>query len=258
MTKPLIALTMSSMKVEPPGKPVPVAFVNLPYLEAVERAGGIPVPIPNTPSGVELASMCSGIIFTGGGDVDPSFYGEKAEGTDISSIDVERDRTEKAIISLPFFSRMPVLGICRGIQSLAAFQGGKLIQDIPSAHRAEPGSKPIEHNQKGARNEFSHSVNMVKGSMLEGIFRTSSRMVNSMHHQALVSPPSGWRVSAFSEDGLIEAIEMPGEIFKVGVQWHPEELFKREELDSILFRTLVKESAANSPEEGRIKVVTGD
>lgn len=249
---------MSTKTEESPDKQPQVAFVNLPYLQAVESAGGIPVPIPNTPAGVELALLCSGIILTGGGDVDPSYYGEKVEGTEASSIDASRDRTENAIISHPFFSSKPVLGICRGMQSLTAFQGGKLIQDIPSLRKAENGMKSIEHNQKGARNEFTHSIDLVEGSLLMNIFKTSSRRVNSMHHQAIVSPPQGWRVSAYSEDGIIEAIELPGSVFRVGVQWHPEELFKKEALDGALFRTLVKQSETDSQERAGIRTVAPD
>lgn len=258
MAKPLIALTMSTKVVEPEIGPTKGAYLNLPYISSVEAAGGIPVPVPNTPSGVELAVGCHGIIFTGGGDVDPSLYGEEPSGTDVSSIDVERDRTENAIIAHPRFSKIPALGICRGIQSLAAFQSGKLIQDIPSFRHVETGVKVIEHNQKGARSEFSHSIELVEGSLLEILFHKSSRMVNSMHHQALVSPPPHWRVSAYSEDGIIEAIELPGEIFKVGVQWHPEELYRREEMDSILFRTLVSESEAYSRHLARVDAITRD
>ncbi|MBX8631095.1 MAG: gamma-glutamyl-gamma-aminobutyrate hydrolase family protein [Thermoplasmata archaeon] len=241
MEKPIIGLTMSSTF----RNNVRREEINLSYIRAVEKAGGIPVPIPNTASGVELAKLCDGLLFTGGGDLDPSYYGEKPNGTDADSIERERDQTESKIISLPEFRSMPVLGICRGIQALTAFQGGSLIQDIES-HFEKLGTAGINHRQEQPRNQFSHTVSVENGSILHSLFQTDVRKVNSMHHQAVARLPDGWIVSAVAEDGVIEAIEFPGDRFRVAVQWHPEELFENSPMDAKLFASFIESAGINA------------
>jgi putative glutamine amidotransferase len=236
--KPLIGITMSRRE-----KDGIRESVNLSYIEAVGEAGGIPVPIPNTASGIELAERCDGILLPGGGDIDPSLYGEKPDGTEMASVEAERDRTEREIVLSAGFAEKPVLGICRGIQALSVFLGGKLIQDIPAYRKSASSGSALCHRQKEHRSEFSHYVTIVEDSRLHDIFGTGSRMVNSMHHQSVKTPPPGWKIAAFSEDGIVEAMEMPGEIFKVAVQWHPEELFRRSALDRKLFESFVRSAS---------------
>ena len=216
------------------------------------------MPIPNTAYGIEIARFCNGLLFTGGGDIDPKYYGEEPDGFDKTTLEPERDRIEHEIISLPEFSKKPVLGICRGMQSLAAFQGGRLIQDIPAYQERARARRRANHRQDGPRGSFSHAVRVKERSLLEATMGVGFRMVNSMHHQAVREPPAGWRISALSEDGLIEGMEAPGKTFRVAVQWHPEELFRHSDVDRKLFEALVNSSAslnAGLPQirpEGRI------
>lgn len=237
--RPLIGITMTTDR-----RTTQREFVNKAYLEAIDRAGGIPVPIPNTANGLEVARVCSGLLFSGGGDIDPSYYGDEADGVDKSSIEPQRDLTEKAIIGLPEFSQKPVFGICRGIQSLAAFQGSKLIQDVPAYQERARARRRTNHSQQGSRSSLSHAVRVQEGSLLSDTMHVGYRMVNSMHHQVIAAAPPGWKVSALSDDGFIEAIESRTRIFRMAVQWHPEELYRHSDVDRMLFEAFVRSCAA--------------
>ncbi|MBX8642291.1 MAG: gamma-glutamyl-gamma-aminobutyrate hydrolase family protein [Thermoplasmata archaeon] len=236
--KPLIGITMSRRD-----KDGTRESINVSYIEAVSKAGGVPVPLTNSASGVELAGYCDGILLPGGGDIDPSLYGDKPDGTEMSSVEAERDRTEREIVLNPEFAEKPVLGICRGIQALSVFLGGKLIQDIPAYQKSASSNRTLNHRQKEHRSQFSHYITINEGSRLYSIFGTGSRMVNSLHHQSVKTPPPGWNVTAFSDDGIVEAMELPGNVFKVAVQWHPEELIGHCEMDMKLFESFVRSAA---------------
>ncbi len=240
---PLIGVTMShSVR-----KGSPYDYVNRSYLNAVKMAGGIPVPIPNVDTSIALVGMCDGMLFTGGGDVHPKNYGEEVEGTDVESIEEARDDTERGIFNHAIEEGMPVLGICRGIQSINVFAGGTLIQDIGiHSRKTNGGAAGLNHRQAEDRHKPSHSIRIKEGTVLHSIQRKGERRVNSLHHQAIGRVPDGWTVSAVAEDGIIEAIERPGPSFMMAVQWHPEELAAESEDDLRLFEALVSRSSEHS------------
>ncbi len=243
MKRPLIGITMShSVK-----KGSPYDYVNQSYVHAVEMAGGVPVPLPNAGVSSELLTMCDGVLFTGGGDVHPKYYGEELAGTDPESVEENRDSVERDIFKQARASGIPVLGICRGIQTIAVFAGGTLIQDIASLQQKNGGGEPAySHRQSMDRHKPSHSITIRPGTRLHSIQEKETRDVNSLHHQAVNRVPDGWIVSAFAQDGIIEAIERPGQPFMLAVQWHPEELAPENADDFRLFEALVKEALNRS------------
>ena len=189
------------------------------YYMSVLEAGGTPVVIPsydNDKALVSLLDTLDGIVLSGGADIDPDYLGE--EPLDCVSINPRRDRQELTLVHLAVDRQIPVLGICRGIQVLAAALGGKLYQDIKTQH-----DRPcIEHSQTIARGLPSHEVKLEKDSLLYGFFGKETLAVNSFHHQAVKEVPAGFRVTAFAPDGIIEGMESTAFRPILGVQWHPE------------------------------------
>lgn len=189
------------------------------YYMSVLEAGGTPVVIPpydNEKSLVSLLDTLDGIVLSGGADIDPDYLRE--EPLDCVSINPRRDAQELLLVHLAVARQIPVLGICRGIQTLAAALGGKLYQDIRTQH-----DRPcIEHSQTIARGLPSHQVRLEKDSVLYGLFQQDSLAVNSFHHQAVKEAPAGFRVTAWGPDGIIEAMESVSFRPILGVQWHPE------------------------------------
>lgn len=189
------------------------------YYMSVLEAGGTPVVIPsydNDKALVSLLDTLDGIVLSGGADIDPDYLGE--EPLDCISINPRRDRQELMLVRLAADRQIPVLGICRGIQVLAAALGGKLYQDIKTQH----DQTCIEHSQTIARGLPSHEVKLVKDSLLYGFFGKETLAVNSFHHQAVKEVPAGFRVTAFAPDGIIEGMESTTFRPILGVQWHPE------------------------------------
>ena len=189
------------------------------YYMSVLEAGGTPVVIPpydNEKSLVSLLDTLDGIVLSGGADIDPDYLRE--EPLDCVSINPRRDAQELLLVHLAVARQIPVLGICRGIQTLAAALGGKLYQDIRTQH-----DRPcIEHSQTIARGLPSHQVSLEKDSLLYGLFQKDTLAVNSFHHQAVKEAPAGFRVTAWGPDGIIEAMESVSFRPILGVQWHPE------------------------------------
>ena len=189
------------------------------YYMSVLEAGGTPVVIPpydNEKSLVSLLDTLDGIVQSGGADIDPDYLRE--EPLDCVSVNPRRDAQELLLVHLAVARQIPVLGICRGIQTLAAALGGKLYQDIRSQH-----DRPcIEHSQTIARGLPSHQVSLEKDSLLYGLFQKDTLAVNSFHHQAVKEAPAGFRVTAWGPDGIIEAMESVSFRPILGVQWHPE------------------------------------
>ena len=190
------------------------------YVNSVVEAGGTPVLIPLVTGKAvpeNIISHIDGLILSGGGDIHPSFFGEELHPA-VTDCNLERDRYDLALIHAAIERQMPVLGICRGHQALNVAFGGTLIQDIPSQ---VPDSK-IVHDQAEAREVASHSVRINPESKLYQIVMQSDLRVNSFHHQAVKTVAPGFRAVAFSEDGLVEAIESEEGKTILGVQWHPE------------------------------------
>ncbi|MDA8194046.1 MAG: gamma-glutamyl-gamma-aminobutyrate hydrolase family protein [Thermaerobacter sp.] len=236
MTRPVIAVTVTH---ELQNGEVPRDGVRTAYLQAVMDGGGAPLLLPNVPTSRDVLRLCDGLLLTGGGDVDPGRFGSADEGTEWSSVSWERDETELALVWEADRLGMPVFGICRGLQVMAVGFGGTLMQDIS---RQRPDS-PLAHSQKPARQVATHSVEVSPGSRLAAIVGIAQVPVNSFHHQAVDRIPTGWQVTGRSEDGLIEALERAGPAFRLGVQWHPEDLVGGQPTSAALFAAFVKASA---------------
>ena len=194
------------------------------YYKQIINAGGVPViipPIADTAIIADTLEKVDGILLTGGGDYNPLWCGEEPSPK-LHNINRERDAAELILTRLAYNKQIPMLGICRGIQTLAMALGGHVAQDISS-------QATIKHSQDADREEATHSVIIEEGSILDEIYRNrtdSTISVNSFHHQAVDNPGSLFRATAHSKDGIIEAIESTEYKNVMGVQWHPEWLGK--------------------------------
>ena len=205
------------------------------YADAVIRFGGIPVLLPNVETSVSLLADCDGLLLTGGGDFDPASFKREDQGTQWGGVSADRDRMEMLLIAEANRRQLPIFGICRGLQALTVSFGGTLIQDIPSAG----SSTLLQHSQSQARREVTHPVTVKPDSRLAEVLGCVDLKVNSFHHQAVDDVPQGWRVTAQAPDGIVEALEYPGDRFLLGVQWHPEDLVDDEESAQRLFRHFI-------------------
>lgn len=187
-----------------------------PYLEWLRRSGVEPVVV--TPSRPALSASVAGLLLTGGEDVDPELYG--AERVHVERVNRARDDFELALVAEARARVLPLLGICRGAQVLAVALGGSLVQDIP---RVAPGGGSVIHRGESPdHRDTEHSVSVEGGSRLAQILGTTRLSVNSHHHQAVRQVPTPGRVVAWSDEGVVEALEHPGPPFALGIQWHPE------------------------------------
>lgn len=203
------------------------------YYKQVVEAGGVPViipPVADTAVIINTLQHLDGLILTGGGDHNPLWMGEEPSPR-LHNINRERDLAELMLVRLAFNRQIPMLGICRGIQTLAIALGGKVEQDI---------EQQVKHSQDADRSEPTHSVSLVKGSTLYNIYGSERIMVNSFHHQAVSQSGKHFRVIARSADNIIEAIESSEYKSILGVQWHPEWL---EEDGQKIFRWLVEQAS---------------
>jgi len=207
------------------------------YVRSVELAGGLPLLLPLIGERRLLAQMLEeidGLILSGGYDVDPHYFGQSPHPT-LDRQDVEKDRFESVLIPLAMKKkRLPILGICRGIQSLNVFCGGTLLQDVSLAENSV-----LKHRQETDQSVPSHTLLIEPGTRLHKIFGKRRLRANSYHHQVVDKVAPGFIVSARTEDGLIEAIEKPGERFLIGFQPHPELLTEEYPEFRKLFRALV-------------------
>jgi len=195
------------------------------YEEAVRRVGGEPVVVSgDTDSAAEVIARADGLLLAGGGDVDPTLYGEARHQT-YDPAEPGRDTFEMDLLRLARDANLPVLAICRGIQLLNVARGGTLVQDIPDQI---PNALP--HTVREPSFAIAHEVWMAKDSLLERLMREQIESdtcdVNSRHHQAVKDLGAGLVVTATAPDGVIEAIEDPSQRFCLGVQWHPENFYR--------------------------------
>lgn len=209
------------------------------YYKSVVAAGGVPLiipPIADTDTIINTLDRIDALILSGGGDFNPLWAGEEPH-TGLGGINGERDLPELLITRLAYNRQLPMLGICRGIQTLVMALGGKVAQDIS-------GKAFVKHSQDADRSEPTHSVVLERDSTLYEIYSrqqlsaSPSIFVNSFHHQAVAETGDRFRVVATAPDGIIEAVE--SREFKpiLGVQWHPECLAE----GLPLFRWLVSEA----------------
>jgi len=192
-----------------------------PYLAALRDVAIEPVTSGTDVEGVQ------GVLFTGGSDIDPEFYGQTPD-LKIGHVDRERDVVELALLKMADAAGLPVLCICRGLQLLNVHRGGTLVQHLPESER--------HRRTEGPKSAPVHGVRMVAGSKLAEILGTLEAQVNSRHHQAVDALGRGLIVTARDiQDGVIEGVEDPGKKFMVGVQWHTEDQAPVDEAQRRLF-----------------------
>ena len=214
------------------------------YYKSIVRAGGVPVIIPplsDTDVIINTLEHLDGLVLSGGADYDPRYVGEEPWPT-LGTINEERDLPELLITQLAYNRQIPILGICRGIQTLAMALGGHVRQDISDI-------QDHNHSQEEDRNIPTHTVSIEKDSLLYSMYNGSpfstshsssfTIAVNSFHHQAVDEPGPRFRIIARSDDNIIEAIESTEYKSIMGVQWHPECL----ENGQPIFSWLVKEAS---------------
>lgn len=228
--KPLIGITCNQKEEQ--------LSVTRYYGEAVLAAGGIPVLLPVTLDLEIITSygeLLDGLLLSGGGDVDPAFYGEEPI-RGLGEVSPHRDIFELELCSLFLAKQKPILGICRGLQVLNVALGGTLYQDLVIQH-----PKSLEHNQKAPKHWPTHKVKVESSSRLYGILKTSELRVNSFHHQSIKTVAEGLKVVAWSLDGVIEGVERETG-FVLGVQWHPERMWENQEEQKRIFAAFIEEA----------------
>jgi gamma-glutamyl-gamma-aminobutyrate hydrolase PuuD len=187
------------------------------YGDCIVTAGGVPLLLPARPGLPidEILSHFDGLVFTGGGDVDPERYGA-VPAPESGGIDADRDEAEIVLLERAVAIGMPILAVCRGIQVLNVARGGSLVQHLPNV-TSEP------HLVIDRRSEEVHTVRIDPRSELSRIVGVDELGVNTLHHQAVDRVGAGLKAVAWAEDGTIEALEDDTHQL-IAVQWHPEQL----------------------------------
>ena len=210
------------------------------YLRAVQAAMAIPVVLPLEITQEDLGQlvhMCDGFLFSGGPDPHPFLFGEETQAH-CGNASVARDTMELLLLKAAMAAGKPILGICRGAQIINVGLGGDIYQDIPSQ---TDQSFPIAHRQPFAYPVPSHHVHIIKDTLLSRI--CGGRMeiaVNSFHHQAVREPAPGLVASGLAPDTIIEAVEMPDYPYLLGVQWHPEHMWPKDQAAANIFKSFVE------------------
>ena len=220
---------------------VPLVSQNMAYVRGVTETGGMPVLISPTITDDMLRAIYEdlhGLLLTGGVDVDPDLYGE-SQHPKLGRLDKDRDRVEVQLARWAFDDGLPIFGICRGIQILNVAMGGTLYQDIESQVEAA-----IHHAcTDEPRDWIAHPVQITGESRLAEVMGQTEIGVNSLHHQAINSLSSQFRIVAQAPDGIIEGIERLDDTFFLAVQWHPEELVSQMP-HRALFQALVEAASS--------------
>lgn len=214
----------------------PVVEINRSFVDGVERGGGLPFVLPVLASDAagDLVDALDGIVLTGGIDVDPAVYGAE-RSPHVTRVDPDRDAFEIALVQASRSAGRPVLGLCRGCQVLDVALGGTLVQHLPDL-----SDQP--HDLKDRTHEVVHDVSVAPGSLLARITGGGSVGVNSLHHQAVDRLGDGLTATAWSGDGVVEAIENESQRL-LGVQWHPELMLDHHDGHLDLFEWVVEAAA---------------
>lgn len=232
MTPPIIGITTFNYK------PTGNFYSPAGYTQAVQSAGGIPVLLPPVQSDLDvLLNRIDGLIFTGGGDVDPELYNGSPHPT-IYGIDPERDRAELGLAKLALAKQKPILGICRGLEVLMVASGGDLVPHLP-----EEFGEDILHREDMLK-PSQHTVQIYPDSRLSRIMGEEELTVVSWHHQGVRTIPPGWQIVAKATDGLIEALEHEQHPFAIALQWHPE-LSPSDSRHLSIFQALIQAASQN-------------
>ena len=196
-------------------------YIALDYANAVAASGGIPVLIPNLKNPddmIPFLDRIDGLLLSGGADIEPARYGDVVKGF-CGPIQVRRDAQEMVMLKGAFAKKMPILGICRGLQFMNVGFGGTMYQDLPT-------EKGIYHSIDVA--ERNHPIHTVKfsGGMIRDIMGVDELGTNSYHHQGLKDIAANGTVTGMTADGNVEVVEFSGgHPFTLGVQWHPEMMY---------------------------------
>lgn len=214
------------------------------YSNVISDSGGIPMLIPILENYDEsiierIVQSIDGLLLTGGEDIDSKFYSEEAHVVKVHELmkrDPERDSFEFALLKEAFKAGIPILGICRGLQLINVSFGGSLYGDLKRASTSD-----IEHLASlEDKMQLIHSVTIKKNSLLDEIFHLQELSVNSFHHQSIKKLAMGFEMIAKSEDEIIEGIVYQGSQWILGVQWHPEMLYKKYEIHGKLFEKFIQ------------------
>lgn len=213
------------------------------YYQSVLAAGGTPLiipPYPNRDALFETLERVDAILLSGGADIDPRYMGETPDYSLLHTINPKRDSQEILLAILAEKRGIPMLGICRGIQTLAVAFGGNVHQDL----YAGIGGELLAHDQEPVeRHIATHDVHITAGSRLARIFGSRTLSVNTFHHQSVKNIPSGFIVNATATDGVIEGMEATDGRSIIGVQWHPESfIMNHDNCMMPLFNWLISEA----------------
>ncbi|MEW5853490.1 MAG: gamma-glutamyl-gamma-aminobutyrate hydrolase family protein [Myxococcota bacterium] len=227
MKRPIIVVTPDITVRQSYGVDQRIYELNAAYTDAVVAAGGLPVVAPYQEDPValrELMDAADGLLLTGGDfDVDPRMFGARPHPK-LGTLKPSRTQFEKELFLLARERDLPTLGVCGGMQLMNVLMGGTLWQDLPDERPTA-----VAHSQKYDRRRPGHSVTLTPGTRMHGIYEQDVIKVNTSHHQAVRDLAPGLVGSGISEDGLVEALEIPRLRFALGVQWHPETLAPTDE-----------------------------
>jgi putative glutamine amidotransferase len=217
--RPLIGVTTSELRPSSAGTlrrhgepPHAEMALGMTYLRAIEAVGGMPVVLPPLGDAAALLERLDGICLSGGPDLDPDAYGALERHAELGPTEPSLDSFELELARAADERAIPILGICRGAQTLNVARGGTLHQHLPGHRQTEPATAT------------THTVHVDEGTFLASLVGTRPLRVNSFHHQGVETLGQGLRAVAHAADGTVEAIEAPGAGFVLGVQWHAEGL----------------------------------
>lgn len=225
------------------GQHAPRFSLNQSYVKAVEAAGGVPLLIPqveDTEALRRLYEMLDGVLLPGGLDIHPKHYNQEPHPA-LDPTDIGMDSIETTILSWALEDDLPVLGICRGEQVLNVVMGGTLIQDIYTQYPTTLDHR--ESFKRKIRDYLAHDIAIAQGSRLRELVAEDRVWVNTAHHQAIDEVAPGLVATAWSPDGLVEAVESQDRRFVMAVQCHPEELWRKHAWARRLFKLFVDNAA---------------
>ena len=214
-------------------------YIKRGYIEGINKVGGLAVLLPGTLDDrvvSEYIERCDGFLLSGGADIDAKFFGERNLPFN-GELSPYRDHMEIIITRKAVENNKPLFGICRGIQIMNVAMGGNIYQDISSQIKDR---QLLKHEQDAPKWYPTHKIHIDRNSKLMQCLKSEEIEVNSFHHQAVKDVAHGFKVTASSEDGVIEAIEYTGHKFALGVQWHPEVMWQENNLFLNLFEEFVQ------------------
>jgi putative glutamine amidotransferase len=215
------------------------------YLDAVRRAGGSPVLFAPPADAAEIVSLVDGVLLMGGGDVDPVRYGGDAGHPELYGVEPDRDELETDVVHAAEDARRPLLAVCRGVQVLNVAHGGTL-----HPHLADVEGSGI-HGHPLSGDPILHDVKLAPDGAVAAATMSEVVAASSHHHQAIDRVGDGLIPIGWTDDGIVEAVELDGDGWVTGVQWHPEETAAEDPVQQALFDELVRRAAERTPSARR-------